>query len=393
MQTLQKYTREYLFDKFKSELQLHSPHHALPVRASQPSSAMSRLPPLSRTSRPTLAIDTAHAHVGAGANRHPSLSMPRSGVALNGDVSAAHVASAVVMPDMSPKTASSSRSQRQRAKKITVACNFCRSANLNATEESRHAASVPNDRTPATTRPITNVAAMASSGNNTAAIEKLKREHASDGHLTTPSSAIERRDGPSAVLPPIAHSAATTLGVSGTGSRRSSLNTELPPIATLSVPSGGPAHEDALPSLRSSDSQMTRRRTSSAASGKSRQSGHGSKIVACNFCRARKTRCDGAHPTCGSCSRRSLRCNYVNDPHAKSRSKSTGITPPEPAAPASSRSSPSAQLQLASSEVTTNNGFIRRVSAVEAEPPFQPNKKMRFTADLGAPAIAVVQAP
>ncbi|KAG7088401.1 hypothetical protein E1B28_012399 [Marasmius oreades] len=39
----------------------------------------------------------------------------------------------------------------------------------------------------------------------------------------------------------------------------------------------------------------------------------GPKIVACNFCRARKTKCDGAHPSCGSCARRNLPCNYVHE--------------------------------------------------------------------------------
>jgi hypothetical protein len=36
-------------------------------------------------------------------------------------------------------------------------------------------------------------------------------------------------------------------------------------------------------------------------------------VVACNFCRARKTKCDGAHPACSSCARRSLPCNYNHD--------------------------------------------------------------------------------
>jgi hypothetical protein len=31
---------------------------------------------------------------------------------------------------------------------------------------------------------------------------------------------------------------------------------------------------------------------------------------------ARKTKCDGGHPSCSSCARRSLTCNYVNDPNA-----------------------------------------------------------------------------
>ena len=37
---------------------------------------------------------------------------------------------------------------------------------------------------------------------------------------------------------------------------------------------------------------------------------------------ARKTRCDGEHPACGACSRRSLACSYVNDP-----SSSMGVGP------------------------------------------------------------------
>lgn len=37
---------------------------------------------------------------------------------------------------------------------------------------------------------------------------------------------------------------------------------------------------------------------------------------------ARKTRCDGEHPACGACSRRSLACSYVNDP-----SPSMGVGP------------------------------------------------------------------
>lgn len=62
MDTLQKYTREYLFDKFRGEYisqhhqRLPAPHHSLQVP--QGIVSRSQLPPLS-TSRPVLAIDTA----------------------------------------------------------------------------------------------------------------------------------------------------------------------------------------------------------------------------------------------------------------------------------------------------------------------------------------------
>lgn len=122
---------------------------------------------------------------------------------------------------------------------------------------------------------------------------------------------------------------------------------------------------------------------------------------------ARKTRCDGGHPACGSCARRSLPCNYVNDPSSgnpKGRPKTAGGASAGPSAPPSSRSSPTAQ--------TTNgplagipNGFIHHIhpaDAAEAEamrhldrdlgPP--PPKKMRLADELAVlpQGIAVSQA-
>jgi hypothetical protein len=67
---------------------------------------------------------------------------------------------------------------------------------------------------------------------------------------------------------------------------------ELPPIATLPVTPAKQDGSSALPPLRAppvdmdtTQSTAARRRASSAASTKVRQSGYGSKIVACNFCR------------------------------------------------------------------------------------------------------------
>ena len=105
----------------------------------QPTREENRLPPMHST-RPILAIDTTPTH----ANGNGHVSMPRSGI-VNGHGSS-QVLTAAALAELSPKTSMSSSkprrhgptftctltsifssgSQRQRAKKITVACNFCR---------------------------------------------------------------------------------------------------------------------------------------------------------------------------------------------------------------------------------------------------------------------------
>lgn len=82
---------------------------------------------------------------------------------------------------------------------------------------------------------------------------------------------------------------------------------------------------------------------------------------------ARKTRCDGGHPACGSCARRSLPCNYVNDPsngNPKGRPKTLGATSPQtgPSAPPSGRTSPVPPVPPPSGTV---NGYIRQIDSVE----------------------------
>ncbi|KAI9058281.1 hypothetical protein FKP32DRAFT_1606743 [Trametes sanguinea] len=448
METLQKYTREYLFEKFKTEVQ---PSQSVAVRSSQPA-AVARLPPM-RGSRPILAIDTAPSH--ANANGHPALSVPRSAVTINGEPpSAVPVQSTTTVRDLSPpKTATSARSQRQRAKKITVACNFCRSRKLKC-DGGRPACGQcykrqnPCDYT-------------ASSKRRTAAAGKQRKQYGGsdsegdsledasgepDGPLphahlnhhhhqqssqsqspevpsapsvsasassaphsrrssnvsmllteTLPplSAAVEpREEASSAVLPPI--TTPTGLGVpASAGSRRSSMNTELPPIATLSAPPGA---QDDLSSYKDTESSgSTRRRAPSTAPGRGGgRGGGGSKIVACNFCRARKTRCDGAHPTCSSCSRRSLRCNYVNDPASKARSKSSSATtPPDASTTASSRSSPaSSGGPVTLSAPSLSDSGTRSISELDADiAQQQPAKKMRLGPELSTPAIAVLNGP
>ena len=120
---------------------------------------------------------------------------------------------------------------------------------------------------------------------------------------------------------------------------------------------------------------------------------------------ARKTRCDGGHPSCSSCARRSLPCNYVNDPangNVRGRPKTAGAVSAGPSAPPSSRSSPTAQPGPLAG---IPNGYLHHIHTgaeglevelkrnldLDSVPP--PAKKMRITDDLPPPQpVAVSQA-
>ncbi|KAI0670848.1 hypothetical protein C8Q78DRAFT_1069577 [Trametes maxima] len=461
METLQKYTREYLFEKFKTEVQ---PPPPVGVRASQPA-AVNRLPPM-RGSRPILAIDTAPSH--ANTNGHPPLSVPRSAVTVNGEPLSAPVMAATTMQDLSPKTAASASqshpiflsarlkggtglfefcvaavrlwvrepladvarsaptgSQRQRAKKITVACNFCRSRKLKC-DGGRPACgqcykrSNPCDYTASNKRRTSGKQrkqyGSESEGGDSLEDGSGEIDHPSQSPevpssaphsrrssnvsmlLTEPlpplSAAVEPREEASAVLPPITTS--TGLGIGNgngdAGGRRASMHTELPPIATLSAPGCGGSEEGGFKDGSSSASSRRRTPSVSVASGRSGRGGGGSKIVACNFCRARKTRCDGAHPSCSSCSRRKLSCNYVNDPAAaKARSKSnSAASPPDASTSASSRSSPASSGPVSLMTPSLSESVVRTLNDLDSDIVQQPAKKMRLMAELSAPSIAVL---
>lgn len=112
-------------------------------------------------------------------------------------------------------------------------------------------------------------------------------------------------------------------GGSGTGARSYLPDTDLPHIATLSLPdrsspsTPAPMSAPSLPPIRpASEQQAALRKRAATVPGKTssgRGSGSGPKVVACNSCRARKTKCDGAHPACSSCARRQVTCLYVHD--------------------------------------------------------------------------------
>ena len=260
-------------------------------------------------------------------------------------------------------------SQRQRAKKITVACNFCRC------KSSRRSLLQPDS--PRFSHRLGGVAARklkcdggrpacgqcfkrsnpcdytASTKRRTSG--KQRKQYGSDSEgdsiedgtadldhpsrspelsssaphsrrssnvsmlLTDPlpplSAAVEPREEGSATLPPIAGAGAGTTEFGGAhqhGARRPSMHTDLPPIATLSAPPHGP-QDDGVSLVSFKDSEaVSRRRTSSAASGSTSSRGggggrSGSKIVACNFCRG--TSADHRSPQrCSRCPAERTKC-------------------------------------------------------------------------------------
>ncbi|KAI0696005.1 hypothetical protein BC835DRAFT_1406060 [Cytidiella melzeri] len=419
MKTLQKYTREYLLEKFKADYQLQTPALSPSTSRSQRSPTATRLPPLPHGSRPILAIDTAPTQI---TNRQPSASLSR-GVA-NGENTLPPL---VNMPELSPNTATSASSQRLRTKKITVACNFCRSRKLKC-DGGKPACSqcfkrnnpcdytVNHKRRGGKRRKSDDVGSESDgdSGERSGDMEpSLSPQMSSQPHSRRNSNAVDLLKQESNVLPPmngtISLERPPVLPSISQSADRAYIH-ELPPIATLPVTPAKQDSSSTLPPLRppvemEPQASVARRRTSSAASTKARQNGYGSKIVACNFCRARKTRCDGEHPSCGSCAKRNLPCNYVNDlgnGNPKGRPKAPPMAAPPPSTSVSAgpsvRSSPTSQapLPLPSLPLSTGlNGYARHVQSngdlkrdLEAEH-LQPAKKMRVTDDLGYRSLAV----
>ncbi|KAI0304527.1 hypothetical protein B0F90DRAFT_1625716 [Multifurca ochricompacta] len=360
MQTLQKYTREYLYDKFRMEYMMQ--HHPGETRSL---SANGQLPPLS--SRPILTIDAPPLH--SNMSRHSAIAGSRQMPMV--DAHGPPLSSA--LSDSGQENNRASTTNRQRAKKITVACNFCRSRKLKC-DGGRPACHqclkrsnscdymVPQKRRGGMRqrRNVNNSDSEGASGDDRSIemepsaspetvpkplgvnvgperefprLDVIQQQPASFGkheevpamklqsfpqhksEPVLPAASLERRgasfmdaDRPTGQLPPMALSPP------------SGVNANAPPL----LPSiRAPAPEEPPPQvlapsgLQPPEVVTAERRRAPTVSGKGNRSSsnYGPKVVACNHCRARKTKCDGGHPTCSSCARRSLTCNYVNDPN------------------------------------------------------------------------------
>ncbi|KAG9315715.1 hypothetical protein JVU11DRAFT_3362 [Chiua virens] len=356
METLQKYTREYLFDKFRNEylIQHHSANHPLHAHQIQ-QNMLPRTQPaaLSLTPRPILSIETC----GHGAVRHPSLSIPRD-VPPGADARAMPISRTMgdgpVVPPNHVKT--TGRSAKQRTKKITVACNFCRSRKLKC-DGGRPACgqcvkrSNPCDYMPQTSkRRNSHRRKEDESESEGSAEERSVDENDPSASPEMPSQPSSRRSsnvekrpvlegfshvvaGPSEPrdplpsITPVVRPKHALSGPPASDGRPLFKDNELPHIATLALPESSPAAAmtaPPLPPIRpASEQQAAQRKRASTVPGRTprQTTSAGPKVVACNFCRARKTKCDGAHPACSSCARRSLPCNYNHESHNNGANK------------------------------------------------------------------------
>ncbi|KAF8158128.1 GTP binding protein [Crassisporium funariophilum] len=377
METLQRYTREYLFEKFRADYT----HHQRPSSRHSIAHLSHMGGPLPHSSRPILAIDTAPHQP---THRHP-IPVPRD--VYPGDVRTTPANRP--MPDPTPTSgnskASAPRVNKQRTKKITVACNFCRSRKLKCDggrpacgqclKRSNPCDYMPQNKRRGTIRQRKGEESESESGDDRSPeatnepslspevpSQPLSRrssnvgKHQHDGYATSlPSmSALnERREKLST-----ASSSRTKVEQGmGSSSRSYFLDNEVPHIATLpstepSPPTPAPMSAPTLPPIRpASELQAAQRKRAATVPGKtSRQAASsGPKVVACNFCRARKTKCDGAHPACASCSRRQLDCNYVHDSgisngSGQKRPRQSSTSKPATADSAHSLSPPSSRM-------------------------------------------------
>ncbi|KDQ62338.1 hypothetical protein JAAARDRAFT_122534 [Jaapia argillacea MUCL 33604] len=430
MQTLHKYTKEYLLGKFMEQ---HQQQHPAPIRPphhgtlSQPPRALP--PPLSHASRPILAIETIPQHQHPAVSRHPSLAMPVMGndprnamIGVDGLISNP--------PPKAPSSTGTRSSQKQRPKKITVACNFCRSRKLKC-DGGRPACSQclkrsnPCDYMPNLRRGGARKQRKQdeNSDSDQGSDEDQSGDHeepslspdipsrplsrrgsnvnmfvAEQQMITPVTSSVDRHENmprlPSLVLPK------PNLLVPTSSFR----NDDAPHIATLPTPVTGlptPNPEFTLPPIRSEPelSTASKRRGSTSSRKGQRSLKYGPKVVACNFCRARKTKCDGAHPSCSSCARRSLQCSYVNDPSAPNAPvrKKKGNTSPSDA---SQSSPPSSHFQPSAPSMGGNHSHIAppnllgesdgelKRNLIDSHPPHPP-KKMRLESSSGPSSIPV----
>lgn len=109
---------------------------------------------------------------------------------------------------------------------------------------------------------------------------------------------------------------------------------------------------------------------------------------------ARKTKCDGGHPTCSSCARRSLNCNYVNDPNAPGgprRKGSTAASEPSTISSGPVSAGPSSATASTSSVVTGYNVHDERErERIESQPP---SKRIRVEGGSTSSPVPVVGIP
>ncbi|EIN12975.1 hypothetical protein PUNSTDRAFT_131205 [Punctularia strigosozonata HHB-11173 SS5] len=389
METLHTYTKGYLFKRYKTEV----PAHRMQAPVHHPVSQHSRrLPPLSEVSRSLPALEAPHP--AAAVDRHSSLGTP---LTLRADPRVA--GSGILGPEVAvhPPTDKAPYPDpslyKQRAKKIPVACNFCRSRKLkcdggrpacsqclkrgntcdyihnvkrrgpgrppNQFGDSGSEAESSIGRSPYDTPSRSPEVQMHPPRNGSTVDMLLSAESAHPAAMSVygpPEDSLSvhrhRTDG---------RPRSNTLGGSSTSSGHAEPpfnERHLPQMPFSSPPSPVQRDNGSYSANRSGmDPPPTAKKRGSVFVRGHRQS-HGSKVVACNFCRARKTKCDSVHPTCASCARRQLPCSYINGASGRSAGSSESRAKEE-----SNPSSPSPSPPPSADRVSLN-----RISSADRYP-------------------------
>ncbi|KAF9565741.1 hypothetical protein CPC08DRAFT_704439 [Agrocybe pediades] len=358
METLQRYTRDHLFNRnFRGEFgHLQGPpRHSIQQQQQQQPPQLTHLPMPHSTSRPVLAIDTAHPTPSQRHHMPVQQQQPRHDL-YPGDVRNAPPRQ-VQDPSStgsSSRAAPSHRVKPPRSKKITVACNFCRSRKLKcdggrptcgqclkrnnpcdyAPQNKRRGTQRPRDkddsgsesgeeRTPEQDEPsLSPELPSQTPSRRSSNVGRLPHDVYPPSSSSIPSvSAMSDRREESSVASSSRQKFDTLPSTMSSSSRGYYPDNDVPHIATLppvdtAPPTPAPMSAPNLPPIRpASDLQAAQRKRAATVPGKINRGSisSGPKVVACNFCRARKTKCDGAQPACASCARRQLDCNYVHD--------------------------------------------------------------------------------
>jgi len=416
-------------------------HHPGETRALQVNGP---LPSLS-SSRPILNIDAPLVH--SGISRHSVI--PGSRQLPVADTHVPTINSALSDSGQENSRASTIKANRQRAKKITVACNFCRSRKLKC-DGGRPACHqclkrsnacdymVPQKRRGGMRqrRNLNNSDSEGASGD-----ERSVEIEPSASPEAVPKSLA--RVGPDRDLPSLdviqqqqanftkhedvqalkhqqfpQHKSEQVLPASLERRGAPFMDGQLPPIA-LSPPSGNNASAPPLlASIRTPEEQplsalppsghhppevatQRKRAPTVSARGNRSSSNYGPKVVACNHCRARKTKCDGGHPTCSSCARRSLACNYVNDPNAPGgpRRKSSSTAASDPASVVSNGGPVSAGPSSTSASASVSGYHMHEDDRMEREGERErvenqpPSKRIRVEGGSTTSTVAVLGMP
>lgn len=194
---------------------------------------------------------------------------------------------------------------------------------------------------------------------------------------------------------------------------------ELPHIATL-LPLTTPSPETrsapgmragagaaALPPMRDREAQVRppdsrdqmqapgarkRAATMPGKTGTGRLTSSGPKVVACDLCRSRKTKCDGGMPSCSSCARKALPCHYVNDrrhgngsKRAPRKSSAASKAPTEPSGSPTDTMAPPASADVrgsSGSSASSNALGLSLKRPTDSMDTMRPPKKMKTEVSL-----------